>query len=102
MVFASHLQGEHLHPLQGGLLHPMSKAWQTSMDKMRLPWAAEELPLWNLCESFLLPQQEDRGGDGEGQGQDVKEAGVIQLGSRAGKCGTGGVAVLLTWGKRGK
>lgn len=69
---------------------------------MSLPHAAEELLPWNPCESFLLPQQEDRGGDGEGWGQDVKGAGAIQLGSRDGKCGTEGVAVLLTWGKRGK
>lgn len=72
------------------------------MGETSLLCAAEELPLLKPCESFLLPQQEDRGGEGEGQGQDVKGAGAIQLGSRAWKHGTEGVAVLLTWGKKGK
>lgn len=85
-----------------GFLQPVSKASQGRAGKISLPHAAEELPPLNLCESFLLPQQGDRGGDREGQGQEVKRAGVIQLGSRTGKCGTEGVPVLLTWGKRGK
>lgn len=46
-----------------GFLHPMSEAWQASIGKMSLPRGAEPL---NPCESFLLPQQEDKGDDGEG------------------------------------
>lgn len=85
-----------------GFLQPVSEASQGRVGKMSLPHAAAELPPLNSCESFLLPQHGGRGGDGQGQGQEVKGAQVIQLGSKAGKCGTEGVPVVLTCGKRGK